>query len=116
MADIAIANTDSAQQKLRRAYPRRADRIQLIWNGFDPEQRLGPLPVAGGTRKIAAHVGELYGGRSAAPILQSLRRLIDQGKLSGANFRVSLAGPVVEGSLPDAAFVESARQEGWLEV
>ena len=43
-ADFVIANTDAAQDKLRRTYPDRAGRIQLIWNGFDPEDRLPPLP------------------------------------------------------------------------
>lgn len=115
-ADFVIANTDTAQQKLRRAYPGRADRIQLIWNGFDPEDRLTPLPVTPGERKILAHVGVLYGGRSVAPILESVGRLINAGKLSATDFRVSLAGPVVEGSLPGRDFVGAACAQGWLEV
>jgi glycosyltransferase involved in cell wall biosynthesis len=115
-ADFVIANTDSAQEKLRRTYPRRADRIQLVWNGFDPENRLLPLPVAAGDRKVIAHIGELYGGRSASPILHSLRRLIDRGRLSPASFKVHLAGPIVENSVPDPAFNARALSEGWLQI
>src|SRR5579883_12254 len=115
-ADVVIANTDAAQQKLKRAYPNRADRIQLIWNGFDPEDRRLPLPYASGGRKLAVHVGELYGGRSATPVLHSVRRLISAGKLSPTDFQIYLAGPTVPGSLPDANFVEAAVAEGWLRI
>jgi hypothetical protein len=115
-ADIVIANTDAAQQKLKRAYRRRSDRIQLIWNGFDPEQRLKPLPIASSGRRVFAHVGELYGGRSAKPLLESVRRLIDAGKASPAEFEIRLAGPVVPGSIPDADFVNNGIAEGWLRI
>lgn len=115
-ADFVIANTDSAQEKLQRSYPRRAEHIRLIWNGFDPEERLQPLPVSDGGRKIVAHVGELYGGRSVSPILHALRRLVDSQKLSSDRFQIHLAGPTVEGSVPDASFVARAAGEGWLKI
>ena len=115
-ADFVIANTDAAQEKLRRSYPDRADRIQLIWNGFDPEERLPPLPVMPAGRKVISHVGELYGGRSVSPILQSLRRLIDNRQLSKSEFQIYLAGPLVEDSVPDPAFMAQAEQEGWVKL
>lgn len=115
-ADFSIANTDAAEEKLKRTYPSRANRIHLIWNGFDPEERLIPLPVPLSDRKVLAHVGELYGGRSVAPLLHSLRRLIDAGKLSPSNFQVQLTGPVVEGSVPDSHFMETASGEGWVKL
>ncbi len=43
-ADIVIANTDAARDKLIANYPARAGHVHLIWNGFDPEQRLAALP------------------------------------------------------------------------
>ncbi len=115
-ADFTIANTDSAQEKLKRAHPDRADRIGLIWNGFDPEERLLPLPVRSPNRKIVAHVGELYGGRSVTPILESLRRLIDSRQLSANQFQVLLAGPVVDGSVPNSEFMAVAEKEGWVKL
>jgi len=115
-ADTIIANTDAAQQKLKRAYPSRADRIQLIWNGFDPEDRRLPLPHGSKERKMVVHVGELYGGRSATPILQSIRRLICAGKLSPAEFQIYLAGPSAPGSIPNSNFVAEAAAEGWLRI
>ncbi len=114
--DIAIANTDAAQAKLKRNYPGRADRIELIWNGFDPEDRLPPLPPRLPGTKILAHVGELYGGRNASPILESLRRLIDHGRICPGDFLLHLAGPAVTGSIPDFAFMEKAAGEGWVRL
>ncbi len=114
--DIAIANTDAAQAKLQRNYPDRADRIDLIWNGFDPEDRLLPLPARLPGTKILAHVGELYGGRDASPILESLRRLIDRGRICPGEILVHLAGPAVAGSIPDGTFMEKAAGEGWLRL
>jgi glycosyltransferase involved in cell wall biosynthesis len=115
-ADFTIANTDAVQDKLQRICPDRAERIELIWNGFDPEERMQALPVSSPSRKIVAHVGELYGGRSVSPILESLRRLIDAGKLRADRFQVSLVGPVVEGTIPGPEFVESAVHQGWLKI
>lgn len=115
-ADLVIANTDGAQEVLRQKYPDRADRIELIWNGFDPEDRLQPLPFSSPERKIVAHVGELYGGRTVSPILFSLRRLIDRGLLSANQFRVQLTGAIVEGSIPDEKFMAQAVKEGWAKL
>ncbi len=115
-ADVIIANTDAAQEYFKTVYPDIANRVELLWNGFDPEQRLLPLPVTNSNRRVYAHVGELYGGRSATPLLHSLRRLIDAGRLDSNSFQVHLAGPVVEGSLPDPDFLAQAEREGWIKV
>ncbi len=115
-ADFVIANTDAAQEKLKSAYSDRADRIELIWNGFDPENRLLPLPPVSNGRKVLAHVGEMYGGRDASPLLYSLRRLIDRRELSPSSFEVHLAGPLVEGSIPGPEFMARAREEGWVKL
>ncbi len=115
-ADFTIVNTDAVQDNLKRIYPDRADRIELIWNGFDPEERMPALPVNSSDRKIVAHVGELYGGRNVSPILESLRRLIDSQKLCPDQFQVSLVGPAVEGSIPGPEFMKSAAQEGWVKI
>ena len=36
-ADVIVANTDTAADSWRARYPEHADKIHLIWNGFDPE-------------------------------------------------------------------------------
>jgi glycosyltransferase involved in cell wall biosynthesis len=115
-ADFTIANTDAVQDNLRRMYPDRAERIELIWNGFDPEERIAALPVSSAGRKIVAHVGDLYGGRNVSPILESLRRLIDARKLDADRFQILLVGPAVEGSIPGPELIELAAQRGWLKI
>jgi hypothetical protein len=115
-ADCLIANTDAAQQKLQAAYPAKAEKIHLIWNGFDPEQKLSALPLPSGQRRVYSHVGELYEGRSMAPLLYSLGRLMDGGKLDPAKFQIQQIGPVRAGCLPDASFTAVAEAKGWLRV
>lgn len=115
-ADLVIANTDAAQEKLKSSYPARSERMHLIWNGFDPEDRLQALPLASSGRRIVAHVGELYGGRNVSPILRSLRRLIDAGRLSPDSFQILLVGYFDPDSVPEAEFIARAENEGWLKL
>ena len=115
-ADCVIANTDTAQDQLKLAYPGRANRIQLLWNGFDPEQRLAALPVADPTKMVISHVGELYAGRNVTPLLTSLARLIAANRLCPHAFQILLVGPAKRSTLPDDASVSRATEEGWLKL
>jgi glycosyltransferase involved in cell wall biosynthesis len=115
-ADVTIANTDAALARLQKTFPSESEKIQLIWNGFDPEERVLPLPGSSGDRKVLSHTGELYGGRSAVPILESLGRLIDAGRISAGNVRLRLIGPAQAGTLPHAELLTRAQDEGWLEL
>ncbi len=115
-ADEVIANTDSARDRLVANYPNRADRIHLIWNGFDPEERLSPLPKLEPQRRVVSHVGELYGGRDIKPILYSLKRLLDARRLAADRMKVQLVGPMEESSIPDPAFMRAGETAGWLSV
>jgi len=115
-ADVVIANTDTACAKLKADFPARANRIKLLWNGFDPEERLQARPAADAKNCLVSHVGELYGGRDISPILFSVRRLIDSGRLSLERVKVQLVGPMQDSSLPEPAFIRAAEQEGWLRL
>jgi hypothetical protein len=115
-ADCIIANTDAAQHSLQAAYPAKAQKICLIWNGFDPERRLSALPLPAGQRRVYSHVGELYEGRSMTPLLYSIGRLIDSGRLDPAKVQIQQIGPVRAGCLPDANFTAAAEAKGWLRV
>jgi hypothetical protein len=115
-ADCIIANTDAAQQKLQMAYPAKAEGIHLIWNGFDPEQKLSSLPLPVRQRRVYSHVGELYEGRSMAPLLYCIGRLMDSGRLDPAKIQIQQIGPVRAGCLPDAGFTAAAEAKGWLRV
>jgi len=111
-----IANTDEAEARLKSVYPSRARDVHLIWNGFDPEQRLLPLPLPDRPYRVFSHVGELYEGRSITSLLESLKRLIDSGKLNAREIRIRLVGGARSTSLPDPIFLEAAAKAGWLDL
>jgi hypothetical protein len=115
-ASAVIANTDAAQTALQARFPRLASKIHLIWNGFDPEQRLlaGQLPA--GKIRLLSHLGELYEGRTVTPLLASVKRLIDAGRLSPYDLKVQLIGPAEPSCLPDSAFIQQAESSGWLKI
>ncbi len=80
-ADAVIANTDASAAMLARRYPALAGKISTIWNGFDPEDRMEPLPRADRVRRIISHVGSLYGTRTPLPFIACLNRLIASGAI-----------------------------------
>ena len=115
-ADAVIVNTDAAKVRWQEKFPSLNDRIHLIWNGFDPEERIQPLPVPPRDYKLLSHTGELYNGRNVAPILESLARLIAAGRLAAESVRVRLIGPVQPDSIPGPEFIHRAKTEGWLDL
>ncbi len=115
-ASLVIANTDTAADHFRQTYPRRAADVHLIWNGFDPENRFDPIPVPGRVRRVVTHTGELYVGRTAAPMLESIQRLIDAGRLRADRLTLRLIGPAAPYCLPGEQFLERARAQGWLDL
>ena len=80
-ADAVIANTDASAAVLARRYPALAGKISTIWNGFDPEDRMEPLPHADRAQRIISHVGSLYGSRTPLPFVACLNRLIASGAI-----------------------------------
>jgi glycosyltransferase involved in cell wall biosynthesis len=115
-AGAFIANTDEAERLMKQKHRSRASRVHLIWNGFDPEQRVMPLPLPSRPFKLVSHVGELYESRTAVPLLESFSRLIDSGQISPERVRVELTGPMEEGCLPPTPFREAAEAQGWLKL
>ena len=67
-------------------------KMHLIWNGFDPEERVLPLQLSSGICRVLSHAGDLYAGRSAAPILESIGRLVATNRLPAGGVRVRLIG------------------------
>jgi glycosyltransferase involved in cell wall biosynthesis len=115
-ADAVIANTDMAVVEWQKKFPTPIGRIHLIWNGFDPEERVSPLPLSSGDGRVLSHAGDLYGGRSATPILESIARLIAAGRLPAGSVCVRLIGTTVASALPNREFLGRARAEGWLDL
>lgn len=75
-ADAVIANTDASAAMLVSRYPAFSEKISTIWNGFDPEDRMEPLPHRDRKRRVISHVGSLYGTRTPLPFVACLNRLI----------------------------------------
>ena len=88
-ADAVIANTDASAAVLAQRYPALAGKINTIWNGFDPEDRMEPVPRADRAQRIISHVGSLYGSRTPLPFVACLNRLIASGAIhhSAIQFR-----------------------------
>jgi glycosyltransferase involved in cell wall biosynthesis len=73
-ADAIISNAPLAQTILQGAYPRYADKIKMVTNGFDPES-FQPVERST-TRPIRiVHTGELYVGRDPRTFLDALALL-----------------------------------------
>jgi hypothetical protein len=111
-----IANTDAALTRWQDKFPSYSNKFHLIWNGFDPEERIQPLPALSQDCKILSHVGELYHGRDATPILESIARLIAGNRLPKGGVRVRLIGPAQTECLPGPEFIHRAKSRGWLDL
>jgi glycosyltransferase involved in cell wall biosynthesis len=74
------------------------------------------LPLPARPFRAFNHVGELYEGRSVVPLLESLKRLVDSGRVDPAKIKIRLIGPAKASSLPDPAFLQAAVSAGWLEL
>ena len=80
-ADAVIANTDAVAFVLRHRYPDAAGKVHTIWNGFDPDDVIKPLPPQRRDRLVISHIGTLYGSRTPVPFATCLQRLIHRGAL-----------------------------------
>jgi hypothetical protein len=115
-AGAVIANTDGSQSALQSRFPHFVSKIHLIWNGFDPEERVHADTLPSDSPRTLSHLGELYEGRTVAPLLMSFRRLIDSGRLKPSDVRIQLTGPAEDSCLPPAEFLRDAEAAGWLKL
>jgi glycosyltransferase involved in cell wall biosynthesis len=115
-ADAVVANTDGARSAWLEKFPWLDGKIQVIWNGFDSEERVGPFPIPPREYRDLTHLGHLYKERNATSVLESVARLVGAGRLLADRLRVRLIGTVEEGALPDREFLAHARNQGWLDL
>ncbi len=115
-ADLVIANTDSIASEWSREHPSRADKIHLIWNGFDAEKPMVPLPLPDRSYKLLSHVGELYAGRTVTPVLEAISRLVYNQRLRARDIRVAIIGPAKASALPDEETLRFCQDQGWLDL
>lgn len=114
-ADVIFANTDTVAELWQRRYPRWAAKIQVLWNNFDPEERLAPQPLPPRDHKVLAHVGAIYGARDPELLLAAVRRLLERGELAPGQLRIRFVGMLEEGYPTPAPWRELAGR-GMLEV
>jgi O-antigen/teichoic acid export membrane protein len=115
-ADLALANTDAMQQVWHNSFSGSDKKTYILWNGFDPEDTIDTYVLPERQCKVLSHVGELYGGRSIRPVLASLARLIETGKVSKGSIVVRQIGAAEQNELPDPEFLRAAQAEGWLDI
>jgi glycosyltransferase involved in cell wall biosynthesis len=91
-ADLLLTVTDSVRQEFIARSPEVEGKTAVLWNGFDPEEEIGPKPIPPRPYRVLAHFGSLYGGRTPVLPMASIDRLITRGALNPAQFRLRLVG------------------------
>jgi hypothetical protein len=115
-ANAILVTADTLAEQWKCRYPGQAKRIQVIWNGFDPDDRIEETAPPQSACRLFSHVGALYGGRDIAPLLESVSRLVNSGRLRPGTLRIRLVGPVDKDCLPSTEFLARATNQGWLEI
>jgi len=120
-ADRVLANAPNAGRLFRETYPRHAQKIVTLTNGFDPPAQLAPWPpsplplspagergrgegASTGTLRML-HAGEIYAGRDPLPLLDAMVAL----KPTGPSLRLEVMGSV---HLPAGDLATEAARRG----
>jgi glycosyltransferase involved in cell wall biosynthesis len=93
-ADLLLTVTDHIRQEFIQRWPEVEGKTAVLWNGFDPEEEIGPKPIPPRAYRVLAHFGSLYGGRTPVLPMASIDRLIGRGVIDPASFRLQLIGPL----------------------
>ncbi len=95
-ADRVIANAPNATRLFRTTYPRQADKVVTLTNGFDPPAQALPAPVRTNTIRLL-HAGEIYSGRDPRPLLDAMAALQQDSPIPGVTLRLEVMGAVYLG-------------------
>jgi glycosyltransferase involved in cell wall biosynthesis len=116
-ADALVAVTDAVCDQWRARYPRWRDKMHLVWNGFDPEDSLSPLPIPPRDERVVAHIGVLYWQRHPYALVTALESLISNGRLDPHKIRLLFLGPVQRrDSFESHAGTQALLRRGCLEI
>jgi glycosyltransferase involved in cell wall biosynthesis len=91
-ADLLIANTEPAAERWRERFPEYPRKIQVLWNGFDPEDPIAASPLPDRPYRVLAYFGSTYVGRQPGKLLASVERLVASKQLDGSSIRIRLVG------------------------
>ena len=114
-ADAVIAATEISAEHLRCAYPRAADRIQVIANGFDPEDFEFVAPADEETLQIV-HAGSFslsHPQRDPQSLFTALETLLDQNPTWAQRLHLVLVGQLSTAERQAAVRLEQA---GMIEI
>ena len=115
-ASAVIANVEGAAEMWRKRYPRAARKLNVIPNGFDPEDAPLARAIPPRVHKLIVHAGGLYHGRTPNAMVESLARLRTSGAPEAMAAKILLVGHVDVKTGLDQALYETAQREGWLEM
>jgi glycosyltransferase involved in cell wall biosynthesis len=91
-ADLLVAVTDYGRQAWIGRSPEVESKSAVIWNGFDPEEPILPMPIPTQPYRLISHFGSFYGGRNPVIPLESALRLVRHRSLDPSRFRFRLVG------------------------
>ncbi len=115
-ADAVTVNTDVLACELQQRYPECANKISVLWNGYDPDEAFGPLPIPFRDYRVLAHVGTIYGGRHPAMLIDSMDRLRRKGCPCVDRIRLLQVGSGDTTDMPNRARYEELVREGRIEL
>ncbi|HYP13240.1 MAG TPA: hypothetical protein VEQ63_04895, partial [Bryobacteraceae bacterium] len=87
-----LAVSDVVCEDWKARYPQYASKFHLLWNGYDPEEDITALPLPPRSKRVISHVGSLYGSRNPTPLLSSLDRLMERGRVASGSACFRLVG------------------------
>jgi glycosyltransferase involved in cell wall biosynthesis len=103
-ADLLLTVTDYVRQEFIQRWPEVESKTAILWNGFDPEEDIGPRSIPNRPYRVLAHFGSLYGGRTPVLPMASIDRLIGRGLIDPGRLRLRLIGSI------EPAILEKHRQ------
>lgn len=101
--DLAILNTDALAARWKQRYPFLGDRIRYLFNGFDPTEEIGPLPLPQRPHQLWLHAGSIYIMRYPERLFAALDSLHKSKRLA-REVRLSLVGYIPDEVLALSTF------------
>lgn len=111
-ADVLVMNTDVVESLWRARYPEAAGKVTHIWNGFDREDNVRAEEIPARPYKVMSHLGSLYHGRHPGMVLESMDRLIRNGRLDPGGFRLQFIGTINYDGIRDRPLFDRLIQLG----
>ena len=87
-ADRIVLNTDQSLALYEQRYPELKSKLALLYNGFDPNDGLGPQPQPARSRRQWIHAGGLYASTDVERLLLALEQLIRNDRIAAPVLRL----------------------------